>query len=137
MNLFLDYLTKYKLEKTMIAYETELLKSNSLKGTDVESYEKYFRSLLSYELATSCVGKKIQKKFTKPFFSNTEEFIKYQKNINEKKITPGKEYYLFTSISAGAIPSLQGMEFILHDNYLSLEKRYFYLMLTMPTNICD
>jgi hypothetical protein len=140
MNVFLTYLKNNNTIGSIVKYETELLKRKELEGTDLDSYKKYFEYLIksseSNDASERCVNKDIQKKFTHPFFLNSDEYKEYDKKVKNGLIG-SQDYKYITILASAGSPTVESIKFWIYKSKLTSERRYFYLMVTMPTKTCD
>jgi hypothetical protein len=137
MTIFLKFIKDNQLENALLQYEDELIANKQLSGTDEAAYQKYFTLLIQSENKDRCISKATKEKLFKLFFSNSPDYKAYKKKLDNDEVTGTKEYNITDYLSDnGSVQFSEALDYALMDNTLTLEKRYFYLMLTAPTKVC-
>lgn len=135
MQLFLDFAVKNGVAENLVALETDLYSRKFMKGFDPVSARKYLTSTARQAKDNRCVAKTLMEGFkgTYQLFDYTE----YQKKVEASGQKGTKEFVFLEYIKEEGAQWREALLYALENNTLSVEKKYYYLWLTMPAKVCQ
>lgn len=135
MQLFVDFAIKNGVAEKLVALETDLYSRKYMKGYDPASARQYLINLARQPKDNRCVSKAISDGFKGTY--QLFDYSAYQQKMKAAEQKGTKEFVFLEYLKEEGAQWREALLYALENNMLSVEKKYYYLWLTLPVKVCQ